>query len=386
MRLAPLRQDLSTRLGLLIRLGPWEQFKGTVLEEVKERIEELARGEQTSRLGRAPHRRGGNSLRRWGYLIRKLVLTPWGMIQGLRLPRIRDVVGKQEVSFLGSGRGEYRLAEMLLASTLGGMPYRKVVSWACHHLGLVISTAWAGWVVEAAAERIEKRRQQRFSSRQFEALVVDAVWVHYRRSPCRRTRSGTLLVGVELGGSFRVLDWQVAEGEDREAHQAPFQRLYDRGLEEVPLIVADGCGSVRAGAEIIYPQAQLQPCLRHRLKSLEGLLQKHSWLHKRRLRRDFWWIFAGESVEQARRWALHFCHRCARSEPGLVHAFWQGFDASITFLKACLQTWSYRLKTTNLAEGFFRNLRRFLGRFPGFVSPVHCDRALGLYLLGAEMN
>ena len=86
----------------------WEQLRGTVLEEVKRRIEELARAEQASRLGRAPHARGGNRLRRWGYRIRKLMLTPWGMIQGLRLPRIRDVVGKQEVPFLRSERGQYR--------------------------------------------------------------------------------------------------------------------------------------------------------------------------------------------------------------------------------------------------------------------------------------
>ena len=67
----------------------WEQLRGTVLEEVKKRIEELARAEQTSRMGRAPHVRGGNSLRRWGYRIRKVLLTPWGIIQGLRLPRLR---------------------------------------------------------------------------------------------------------------------------------------------------------------------------------------------------------------------------------------------------------------------------------------------------------
>jgi hypothetical protein len=30
----------------------WEQFQGTLLEEVKKRIEELARAEQSSRLGR----------------------------------------------------------------------------------------------------------------------------------------------------------------------------------------------------------------------------------------------------------------------------------------------------------------------------------------------
>jgi transposase-like protein len=301
--------------------------------------------------------------------------------------RLRDIEKNEEVAFLSSERAEGRLAEMLLASTLGGMAYRRVVRWARHYLGMVISPVWVGRVVEAAAERMERRRQERFSACQFEALVVDAVWVHYRRSPRRRTRCGALLVaiGVEFGGGFRVLDWQVGEAEDREAYLALLGRLYERGLEEVPLIVADGCGSVRAAAEVVYPQAQLQPCLRHWLKNLESLLHQRSWLHRRRLRRDFWWIYEAENVEQAQRWALHFCRRWARTEPDLVHEFWQGFDTSMTFLKSGLRTWSYRLKTTNLAEGFFRNLRRFLGRFPGFVSPQHAHRALGLYLLGAEI-
>ena len=364
----------------------WQQLQGMVLEEVRKKVEELAEAARETRLGRGRHARGGGALRRWGYRVRKLLLTPWGLLAGLRLPRLRDVEKNQEVAFLSSERAESRLAEMLLASTLGGMSYRKVVRWARQHLGMVISTAWVGRVVEAAAERMERRRQERFSARQFEALVVDAVWVHYRRGPRRRARSGALLVaiGVEWGGAFRVLDWQVAEAEDTEAYLALLGRLYERGLEEVPLVVADGCGSVRAAAQVVYPQAQLQPCLRHWLQNLESLLHQRSWLHRRRLRRDFWWIYEAESVEQAERWALHFLRRWARSEPAFVQQFWQGFEASITFLKAGLRTWSYRLKTTNLAEGFFRNLRRFLGRFPGFVSPQHSERALGLYLLGAE--
>jgi transposase-like protein len=364
----------------------WQQLQGMVLEEVRKKVEELAEAERETRLGRGRHVRGGSTLRRWGYKLRKVLMTPWGLITGLRLPRLRDVEKNQEVAFLGSERAESRLAEMLLASTLGGMSYRQVVRWARLHLGMVISTAWVGRVVEAAAERLERRRQERFSHRQFEALVVDAVWVHYRRGARGRARSGCLLVaiGVEFGGSFRVLDWQVADKEDAEAYLALLGRLYERGLQEVPLIVADGCGSVRAAAQVVYPQAQLQPCLRHWLQNLESFLQKRTWLHKRRLRRDFWWIYEAESVEQAERWALHFVRRWARSEPAFVHAFWQGFDASMTFLKQGLRAWSYRLKTTNLAEGFFRNLRRFLGRFPGFVSPQHSERALGLYLLGAQ--
>jgi transposase-like protein len=366
----------------------WGQLQGTVLEEIRKRVEELAEAQRESLLGRDRHVRRRGPLRRWGYRVRKVLLTPWGMISGLRLPRIRDVEAQGEVAFLSAEGQEARLAEMVLASTLGGMSYRKVVNWARRHLGAVISADWVGRVLAEAAARIEDRRQERFSPRAFEALVVDGVWVHYRRSPRRRERSGVLLVamGLDGGGGFRVLDGEVATAERAEAYAALFQRLYARGLEEVPLIVADGCGSVSAAAQIVYPRAQLQPCLRHWAQGLQALLSKRTGHQRRRFRRDFWWIYEADSLEQAERWALHFVRRWARAEPARVHEFWRGWPASVTFLRSGLQPWSYRLKTTNLAEGFFRNLRRFLGRFPGFTDPAHSQRALGLYLLGAEMN
>jgi transposase-like protein len=315
-----------------------------------------------------------------------MLLTPWGAITGLRLPRVRDVASGEEVGLFGGEREEARLAEMLLSSTLGGLSYRKVVSWARRHLGLVLSTAWVSRVVEAAAERIAQRRTRRFSARAFEALVVDAVWVRYRRGVKRRTRSGALLVavGVQWGGSFQVLDWQVADTESAEAYEALFQRLYERGLEEVPLVVADGCGSVRPALEVVYPGARLQPCLQHWFRNLEQLLQPCSWLERRRLRREFLWIYEADSVEQAHRWARRFSQRWARRQPLLVRHFNEGLEASLTFLRNGVHPWTYRLRTTNLAEGFFHHLRRFLSRFPGFVDPHHAERALGLYLLGAE--
>ena len=97
----------------------WGQLQEMVLEEIRRRVEELAEAERESLLGRGRHVRRGGPLRRWGYRVRKVLLTPWGMISGLRLPRIRDVEAKREVAFLSSEGNQARLAEMLLASTLG---------------------------------------------------------------------------------------------------------------------------------------------------------------------------------------------------------------------------------------------------------------------------
>lgn len=69
---------------------------------------------------------------------------------------------------------------------------------------------------------------------------------------------------------------------------------------------------------------------------------------------------------------------------GLRACFLARFSGLDHLPPAGLRAWTYRLKTTHLAEEFFRNLRCFLGRFPGFLSPEHADHALGLYLPGAE--
>ena len=42
-----------------------------------------------------------------------------------------------------------------------------------------------------------------------------------------------------------------------------------------------------------------------------------------------------------------------------------------------LARWRRRVRTTSLAEGFFRHLRRHLGRFPGCVDAPHSEQFLG---------
>jgi len=50
----------------------WEQLHGRVLEEIRKQVEELAKAERETRLGRGRHERGRGSWRRWGYKVRKV--------------------------------------------------------------------------------------------------------------------------------------------------------------------------------------------------------------------------------------------------------------------------------------------------------------------------
>jgi hypothetical protein len=42
------------------------------------------------------------------------------------------------------------------------------------------------------------------------------------------------------------------------------------------------------------------------------------------------------------------------------------------------------VRATNLAEGFFRDLRGYPGRFPGGVGPAHSEHAPGYFILACE--
>jgi len=67
----------------------------------------------------------------------------------------------------------------------------------------------------------------------------------------------------------------------------------------------------------------------------------------------------------------------------MVSIFEKHFPLTINYY-SFRQQWRHRMRTTNLAESFFRNLWRFMGRFPAFQDEEHSSKVLGIYLLGIE--
>ena len=91
------------------------------------------------------------------------------------------------------------------------------------------------------AEVLELVRQE--LSRQGEALRDQAV---ERERHERIGKKQVLLValGVLADGRFEVLDWQAADSESPAGYERLLNRLDQRGLETVELIVADQAASI----------------------------------------------------------------------------------------------------------------------------------------------
>jgi len=151
----------------------------------------------------------------------------------------------------------------------------------------------------------------------------------------------------------------------------------------VELIVSDGLPAVVSAAQTVYPAARHQLCLAHWFRHLEALTPRFPWFQRRKFRREFWWIWDAENEVQARQWARRFCARWRCAAPEMVQKFQAERHQVLAFF-AFPAPWRHRLRTTNLGEGWFKHLRRYLSRFPGCRNAEHSEQVLGCFLLAAE--
>ena len=357
----------------------WQQVEGQARGMLKRAVEGLLQAERDRRVAEAQQR--GEKVYRWGYTVRKCWTTLWGSLEQVRVPRLR---GREEIGLIERYE-RHGLDEMLFALTVGGLSQRKVAGWVGRFLGGRLSPASIGAVLQQAQEQVEQRRNQAIPPRRYRAVVVDGIYLRYRRSVSQAARKGVLLVavGVREGGGFDVLDWLGASAETTEDYEALFTRLWQRGLQSVELIVSDGLSSVMSAAQMVYPAARHQLCLAHWFRNLEALTPRLAWFQRRKFRREFWWIWDAENETQAREWARRFCARWRWAAPEMVEKFQQELPRVLAFF-AFPGQWRHRLRTTNLGEGWFKHLRRYLSRFPGCRNGEHSEHILGCFLLAAE--
>ena len=158
----------------------FEEIRQGFLEQQKKTIEGLLTAERGRRV--AAPRQQGEKVYRWGYTVRKWWTTPWGASPGVRVPRLRSP--EAEVG-LAEKYQRHALGDVLFALTVGGLSQCKVVRWVQRFLGGSLSVATIGAVLSQAREEVEKWRQKPLRGGEYVALVVDGVYIHYRRRRLR---------------------------------------------------------------------------------------------------------------------------------------------------------------------------------------------------------
>ena len=237
-----------------------------VLGEVTRRMVQRALEEELTEhlgypAGQAPPGGTGNS-RNGG--TPKTLLTDQGAV---RIDTPRDRKSRFEPQLVK--KGQRRLAgldEKIIALYAGGMTTREIETYITELYGPGVSRETVSRVTAAVLEDA-KAWQTRPLEQIYPILYLDALVIKIRDGQAIRNFSCYLAIGVNLEGDRDVLGMWFQRTEGAKFWLQVLTDLKTRGVQDVLVCCVDGLTGFPEAIEAVYPQAWVQTCLVHLVRS-----------------------------------------------------------------------------------------------------------------------
>jgi putative transposase len=350
----------------------WGDLRPELLEAVKAVLEATMEDELGALLRAAPYERTHLRLDVRNGVYRRRLVTELGAITDLAVPRRRLVPYRP--SFLRrAARRTATVDDVLRRAFLRGLSVRETAALAETLTGVplsatAVSRLAAGLDAQVAAFH---RRPVAFAARY---LLLDGLWVSIRQSGRAKRRVVLAAYGIDATGRRELLDYRQAASESAAEWRRLLTSLVARGLDPdaVVLVTADGAGGIAAAVAEAFPEAALQRCWTHRLRNLlESLPVAERRPCLRGLRAVYRAPTRRAAVGAYWRWARAWRPR----HPVLVRNLERDLDdlLAVFALPGPLRA---SLRTTNLIERAFRELRRRLRPIGSLTDRRSADRIL----------
>ena len=215
-------------------------------------------------------------------------------------------------------------------------------------------------------------------------LVLDAVPLKGAIQHLKRATPVLFAYVIYPNGEEDVLDFEIEHGESTNAWTKFCQKLYDRGLKNVRLVVHDDCDAIGNAIALCWPKALDQQCVFHILQNFQKKLK--GWTDKHAIVEDISWLYETISEEEFYRWLIQFKNkykRYHRTKP--FKYFFSKVHQSIKYFELPREYWTIA-KTSNRLERFFEELKRRIRAFRRFPNSGSCKRWLYALLIEIKPN
>jgi putative transposase len=352
--------------------GLWGELRPELLEAVRMILETTMEDELAAELVAARYERTPWRIDTRNGAYHRTLVTELGAITDLRIPRRRLVPYRP--SFLDRAARRTRSVDRVLRQAfLRGLSTRETAALAATLTGVSLSAAAISRLAAQLDDQVAAfhRRPIRLAARY---LLVDGLWVSVRASARAKRRVVLAAYGIDEHGRRELLDYRQAASESSTEWTRFLTSLVARGLdpEAVRLVTADGADGIAAAVAEVFPLADLQRCWTHRIRNLLDavpLAERRACLvglraiYRARTRRA--------AVAAYWRWATRWRAR----HPNLVRRFEADLDDLLAVF-ALPEPIRRQLRTTNLIERAFRELRRRLRPIGALPDRRSADRIL----------
>jgi len=345
-----------------------EQVRG----EVKRLLEEALEAERTDWLGAGRYVRdqAGRRDYRNGYYRRDLG-TRLGRLCGLRVPRTRGGCRSQ---LLGRyQRRQEPVNELVREAFLRGISTRQVGEVLEPILGEAYSAQTVSRIVQGLDLAVAAYHRRRLRE-EYVYLFLDGVVLKVRDARGKVRRRVVLAAyGVTRQGRRELIGYRLAAGESEAVWTAFLQDFFLRGLEgrHLRLITTDGSTGLKAALQLVYPQVPQQRCWAHKLRNIADKVPKKEGSCVREAAAIYQAAHRREALRAYRAWA----EKWREQRPRAVASLERDLDELLNFFAVPRAHWR-KVRTTNVIERCFREVRRRTRPISSFTNPASCDRII----------
>jgi putative transposase len=305
-----------------------------------------------------------------GYYFRDL-LTQLGRLARIRVPRTRK--GFRSQLLPRYQRRQQAVNNVILQAFLRGVSTRQVG----RVLEPVLGEGYSAQTISNITRQLDQavaHFHRRTLCDDYVYLFLDGVVLKVRDLAGKVRRRPVLVAyGVLPNGQREILAYQLAQGESENAWLEFLQDLFLRGFtgKNLQLIVTDGGKGLRAALPLVFPRIPVQLCWAHKMRNVANHVsrQEGSCIAEASA------IYKASSQAEAQRAFRQWKHSWETRRPRAVASIERDLENLLHFFRLPSSHWK-KVRTTNVIERCFVEVRRRTRPMTSFSNPESCNRVI----------
>lgn len=335
-------------------------------------LERVMRAECDRHLGFDRYERGiPKQDSRNGYYERDLE-SVFGLMEDLRIPRTRNNTFQTRL-ITRYKRRQGQVERFIREMYVRGVSTRRIGEVLTPLLGISPSASTVSSIAKSLDEEVAKYRKKAISD-EFMYLILDAVTMKIKEAPQARKVMVLCAYGITIEGKRELIAFEQARSESDACWEAFLSNLMKRGLEgtNLKLIVTDGGPGLIKAVDLVYYGIPRQRCWAHKGRNVAGKVRRKN---QEECLAGMKKIYNQDNRQEAVRAYRKWEERWKKEEPEAVACVAKDLEEMLTFYRMPKEHWK-KVRTTNLIERIFREVRRRTRPMTCFANKASCDRVI----------
>ncbi len=263
---------------------------------------------------------------------------------------------------------------LILACFLLGLSTRKVGEALMAILGEKVSSATVSSVAKTLDATVAAFHRRRLSNT-YRALIFDGIVLSRKTGMGASKRPVLVVLGIRHDGKKEVIDFRLAASESAAEWEVFLTDLTERGLcgKGVEVISVDGGKGLLSCAREYYGSIPLQRCWAHKIRNITEKVKARD---REAVKRGLQKIYCAAHLFQARQRAGQWKKEWEHTYPAAVRCLLTDIDDLLTCFQFKDPAFRKSIRTTNLIERRFREVRRRTRPMGAFSDRTSMDRIL----------